>query len=101
MSDQQPRPAGTRSGIDPFQARARAAAGYGLPRPAAPRPDLVAGIVAMTCEHCGCTSAKVRDAKPAPCAFCGRLPVPVYGMLDWTKPTERMLHDRKAGGGDS
>lgn len=55
----------------------------------------------MTCEHCGCTSGKVRDAKPAPCDFCGKMPRPVYGLRDWTKPTVRLLNDRKAGGGDS
>lgn len=31
-------------------------------------------IVVVTCEHCGCDSAKVADAKPAPCQFCGKPP---------------------------
>lgn len=102
MSEQQARPAGTRSGIDAYQSRARAAAGYDIPR-SRPKesPAVVAGIVAVTCEHCGCTSAKVRDCKPAPCPFCGKKPRPVFGLAEWTKPMERLLNDRKAAGGDS
>lgn len=88
----------TSRSIDDYQARARMAAGYGLPyeRDKVQAEPLVAGIVAMTCEHCGCTSAKVRDAKRSPCDFCGKLPRPVHGLSCWQTPTERVLNDRKA-----
>lgn len=102
MSDQQARPVGTRPGIDAYQARARAAAGYGIPMvrdKVTPATGL--GVVALVCEHCGCTYGKAADAKAAPCTFCGRKPAPVFGLAEWTKPTERILGDRKASGGDS
>lgn len=102
MSDQQARPGGTRPGIDHHQARARAAAGYGIPmvRDKA-TPATGPGVVALVCEHCGCTYGKAADAKSAPCTFCGKEPKPVFGLRDWTRPTDRVLNDRKAGGGDS
>ena len=102
MSDQPARPAGTRFGIDHYQARARLAAGYGLPIVRDKVTEATGpGVVALVCEHCGCTYGKSADAKAAPCTFCGKAPKPVFGLRDWTRPTERVLNDFKAAGGDS
>lgn len=63
-------------GMDAHQERACLAAGVEVRMPQAKphRERLVAGIVALVCEHCGCTVAKPIDGKRKPCTFCGRMP---------------------------
>lgn len=60
-------------GVDEHQARARRAAGLPMPRETTPKQTekLVEGIIAVTCDHCGGTTAKVPGQKIG-CPFCGR-----------------------------
>lgn len=68
-------PAHTNRGylIDAFQRRAREGAGIEVPRPPAPPPDRVEGIVAEECRKCGCTGTRLRSQKRMACGFCGAI----------------------------
>lgn len=58
---------------DAYQRRARERAGIEQIRTPQPKPDLVAGIVPMQCDRCGCTGARVSTAKSFACEFCGHV----------------------------
>lgn len=66
---------GERQGIDKHQVLARVSAGIVVPRKLMPKLKVckkdAIGIVQTTCEHCGCTNAKLADGKRVACEFCG------------------------------
>lgn len=61
------------NGLDPHQEQARRACGIPLPKEPTvdDRKKVVDPIVALECERCGCTSARVVGAKDKSCPFCG------------------------------
>ena len=59
--------------LDQWQRQARLASGIPLPKKPLvdERAPVVDPIVALECERCGCTSARVVGAKDKSCPFCG------------------------------
>lgn len=59
--------------IDPFQQRARSAAGIPQPRPPTThKPHLVEGIMPVVCQFCFCTNTRPLSQKHLTCTFCGK-----------------------------
>lgn len=65
-------------GADPYQARAREAAGMMRLRPPPPKvtEKMVGAIFTIECLHCGCTNAwsEGARAKDRHCDYCGKAP---------------------------
>ena len=75
-----------RPGMDDSQRRLRATLGIDIPRDPPPKPVLVDGIVALVCEHCGCTNARTMNAKDRTCGFCGKRQKSDQGQ-HWSAPS--------------